>query len=83
MKTCNTQMITLWDALMEGQKTFDYNEVVEVYIYNEDGPMPAEILKVSQEGILVKMPRVKRGRIYGVKIITRRGWNSFRYIYYQ
>jgi len=83
MKTCNTQMITLWDALMEGQKTFDYRDVVEVYIYGQQGPLSAEILEVSEAGVLIKMPPVKRGRIYGVKIITRRGWNSFRYIYYQ
>ena len=83
MKTCNTQMITLWDSLMAGQKAFDYKEVIEVYIYSQEGCRRAEILETSEEGVLVKMPHVKRGHIYGVKIITRRGWNSFRYIYYQ
>ena len=32
MKTQDTQMITLWDALMEGQKAFIYKDIVEVYV---------------------------------------------------
>ena len=83
MKTSSTQMITLWDTLTEGQKAFDYNEVTEVFIYHQGGPIAAKIVQVSEAGVLIRMPPVKRGNIYGVKIIARRGWNSFRYIYYQ
>jgi hypothetical protein len=83
MKTQNTQLITLWDALMEGQKTFVYRDIVEVYICCPKGPKKAKILKATDGGVLVKMPRLKKGNIYGVKIVTSRGWNSFRYLYYQ
>jgi hypothetical protein len=83
MKAQDKQMITLWDALVEGEETFGYKDIVEVYVCSAKGPKRVQILEKSRQGVLVKMPRLAKGKVYGVKIITSGGWHSFRYLYYQ
>ena len=72
----NTRMITLWDALMHGQKNFNYQDVVEVYVCLSKGARKVKILETSPKGVLVKMPPLQKGKIYGVKIVTAAGWNK-------
>ena len=83
MKDNNTHRITLWDALLEGDKTFDYTDVIEVHFFGPKGTKQAQVLEASEAGVLVKIPNLKKGNLYGVKIVTKKGWNSFRYFYYQ
>ncbi len=83
MKTRGAQMIALWDVMMKGQKTFIYRDIVEVYVCCRKGLKKAKILETTEKGVLVKMPRLQKGQVYGVKIITSRGWNGFRYLCYQ